>query len=252
MKQDIILENRHFQLTIGTDCKAKSLIHKASGQECLISGEESPLFSVTQPRPFNNEVKLAYPNKRTTFQANRIRRKGNKLIIGFEIIRYEAIVEVKEAHDYISFKLVDFLIHPGDFPTYMNIAGAPVEAFRILQLPVKDRTNFGQWLNVSWDDTVSVNVLATSPYAIIDSEKRKGFHIMTADAVSGVKVRGAEAALIVTGTDQLLDAIDRLEQDYDLPRGVQSRRSKQIRMSSYFPTCLNPDTVDAHIQYCKQ
>ena len=59
MNKDIILENSQLRLTVGPDCIAKSLIHKASGQECLAAGEDAALFSVTQERPFNNEVKLA-------------------------------------------------------------------------------------------------------------------------------------------------------------------------------------------------
>ena len=84
--QDVIIENEEFKLIVGGDCITKSLIHKPTGEECLAVGEEIALFSVTQERPYNNEVKLAHPNKRTTFQANRIKREGSKLIIGFEII----------------------------------------------------------------------------------------------------------------------------------------------------------------------
>lgn len=82
---DIILENSQFRLVVGSDCITKSLIHKATGQECLDTGETLALFSVTQPRPLNNEIKLAYPNKRTAFQANHIRQEDNRLIVGFEI-----------------------------------------------------------------------------------------------------------------------------------------------------------------------
>lgn len=252
MYSDIILENKHFRLTVGSDCVAKSLLHKATGQECLETGDDIPLFSVTQPRPYNNEIKLAYPNKRTTFQANRVRKEGDRLIVGFEIIHYEAEIALTVTDDYISFRLVGFIIHPGDFPSYMTTDTAPVESFRLLQLPVKNRTNFGQWLNVSWDADVAVNVLATSPYAIIDAEKRKNFKIFTADALREVKLQGTEAALIVTDTPHFMDAVDQLEQDYDLPRGVQSRRSKEIRQSQYLASWLNPDTVDQHIAYCKK
>lgn len=252
MNTDIILENRHFRLTVGSDCVAKSLLHKSSGQECLASGDEMPLFSVTQPRPYNNEIKLAYPSKRTTFQANRVRKEGNRLIVGFEIIHYEAEIELTVTDEYISFRCAGFIIPPDEFPSDMNVSGALVESIRLLQLPVRNRTNFGQWLNVSWDDDVAVNVLATSAYAIIDSEKRKNHRILTADALREVKLRGTEAALIVTDTPHFLDAVDKLEQEYNLPRGVQSRRSKEIRMSQYLAGWLNPDTVDEHIRYCKR
>lgn len=252
MCSDIILENQHFKLIVGTDCYPKSLLHKASGQECLDISVNIPLFSVTQPRPYNNEIKLAYPNKRTTFQANRLRREGNRLIVGFELIHYEAVVEIKETPDYISFRLEDFIIPPNAYPAYMKLSGAPVESFRLLQLPIKSRANFGQWLNVVWDDAVAVNVLATSPYEIIDSESRKNHRVLTADALREVKLKGTEAALIVSDTPHLLDAIDRLEQDYQLPLGVQSRRHREIRMSQYLAANLNPETVDIHIRYCKQ
>ncbi|MBQ3530124.1 MAG: hypothetical protein IJA47_06525 [Oscillospiraceae bacterium] len=247
---DIILENKHYRLVIGSDCVAKSLIHKPSGRECLATEKKMALFSVTQPRPYNNEIKLAYPNKRTTFQANRVRREGNRLIVGFELIHYEAEIEITEAQNYISFRLAGFIVPPGKFPSCMPTV--PVESFRILQLPVKNAANFGQWLNVSWDEDVAVNMLATSPYAIIDAEKNDGYRVMTADALQEVKLQGTEAALIVIDTPHFLDAIDRFEQDYNLPRGVQSRRRKEIRMSQYFAGYINPENVDRHIQYCKQ
>ena len=55
----IIIENPLFRLTIGEDCIAQSLVCKANGEECLVKDAKLPLFSVTQERPFNNEVKLA-------------------------------------------------------------------------------------------------------------------------------------------------------------------------------------------------
>lgn len=48
----IILENPQFRLVIGSDCIAKSLIHKKTGRECLDPEEKVALFSVT------NAIKL--------------------------------------------------------------------------------------------------------------------------------------------------------------------------------------------------
>ncbi|MEA4889418.1 MAG: hypothetical protein VB070_08135 [Clostridiaceae bacterium] len=248
--QDIIIENGFFKLVIGGNCLTKSLVHKPTGEECLAVGEEIALFSVTQERPFNNEVKLAHPNKRTTFQANRVRREGNKLIVGFEITPFEAVVEIKEAPAYIGFSLVDFIVHPTDYPGLV-MSPPPVAELRLLQLPIRNRENFGEWLNVSWDSKIAVNVLATSPYARIDSERRKGFRVMSADAVRDIKLKGTGAALIVSSADSLLDAIARVEEDYDLPRGVESRRSKMINVSAYWSGKVTPDNVDEHLKYAK-
>ncbi|MBP3437674.1 MAG: hypothetical protein J6K61_07215 [Clostridia bacterium] len=249
--EKIILENKSFALTLGADCVAESLICKANGEECLMPGKRISLFSVTQPRPFNNEVKLAHPNKRTTFQANRVRKEGDSLIVGFEITPFEAEIAVTVTDAYMVFTLKDFIIHPLDYD-WLNMTPPPVSEFRLIQLPVKNRERFGEWLNVSWDDNTTVNVLANNPYPRIDSERRDGYRLMTADALKGVKLKGCQAALIVSQTDKFLDAMDCLEEDYHLPHGARSRRSESINVSAYWGGNINPTNVDAHIAFAKK
>lgn len=247
---DIILENRSFQLTVGADAIVKSLLVKATGEECLASGTETALFSVTQERPFNNEVKLAHPNKRTTYQANRLRREGNRLIVNFEIVPVEAIIEIKESDCYMAFTLAGFNVQPEHYDN-LKMDKPPVAELRLLQLPVKNRAHFGEWLNVSWDEGAAVNVIATSPYAIIDSERRQGYRVMSADVRRELKLKNCTAALIATPAAALMDAIDTLERDYDLPRGVESRRGAKINASAYHSANVTPLNVDEHIHYAK-
>jgi len=249
---DIIIENRNFRLTVGSDCMSKSLVLKTTGEELLCTEERLSLFSLTEPRPFNNEIKLAHPNKRTVFQANSLQRDGNTLTVGFELIKFKALVEIKEADGYVSFTLKDFLVEPEHFHG-LAMTPPPVSEFRLLQLPVKDRENFGEWLNVSHDDNGAVNVLATDPFARIDSEKRKGFRIMYAEALKDIKLKRCSAALIVSDTDKLLDCIDSLEEDFGLPRGVRSRRSKHaINSSVYWVGDLNPGNIERHLHFAKK
>ncbi len=249
---DIILENVHCRLTVGADCIVKHLVIKETGEECLRQNENLALFSVTQERPFNNEVKLAHPNKRTTYQGNALRREGNRLIVGFELAPYEAVVTIKEADDYIAFEVSDFLLTEESYP-WLSMTTPPVAEFRMLQLPIADRENFGEWLNVSWDARAAVNVLGISPYATIDSERRNGYRILYADAIRGIRLKNCPAALIAAPTPKLLDCIDALERDYDLPRGVQSRRNvPTINASEFWTTWINPSNVDAHIAYAKK
>ncbi len=251
---DIIIKNRHFTLTFGEDCAAKSLLYTPEGKapiECLKDDEHTAMFSITEDRPYNNEIKLAYPNREITMQANRVRQEGNNLIVGFELVGFEAIVEVKTTDDYISFKFVDFIVKPEHFGN-LCMTPPPVAKFRMIQLPVANRERFGEWLNVMWDDEVAVNVLATCPEALVNGEVRKGYRIMSADAHRGIKLRGCEAALIVTSPDKLLDCIEKVEEDYDLPRGVASRRSGDINRSSFFVNDFYPTTVDKHIEYAKK
>lgn len=247
---DIIIENGKMRLTVGGDGITRSLVYKPSGEECLDTDQEIALISATQDRPFNNEVKLAHPNKRTTYQANWIRREGNRLTVGFEIVPFEAVLEIQEKPDYISFRLVDFIFDKSDYP--MPMSPPPVVEFRLLQLPVRNRANFGEWLNVSWDERIAVNVLSTSPWARIDSERRKGFRVMYADALRDVRLKGTEAALIVSSADGLMDAIEALEKDYGLPQGVASRRDDRINASMYWSADATPKNIDEHIAYMKK
>lgn len=249
--KEIIIENKHLRLVVGSDCVAKSLLCKDSGEECLMEGFQMPLFSVTQDRPFNNEIKLAYPCKHTTYQANRLRREGNKLIMGFEIAPYEAVVLIDEQPEYVNFSLEGFIVHEGDYG-HLTMDMPPATQFRLLQLPIKNRKNFGEWLNVSWDENTAINVLATAPQTIIDSELRGDHRIMYADVRSDIRMRGPGAALIVNAGEKVLDSIASMEEDFGLPKGVESRRSKDINASVYWVSNLCMDNVDEHIKLAKQ
>ena len=105
----ILLENDLCRLVLGEDAVPVSLRLKNGGEDLLSDAELRPFFSVTQERPFNNEVKLAHPNKRTAFPANRVSAaetpSGWMLTVGFELAPYEAVVEVIRAPRYLAFIL---------------------------------------------------------------------------------------------------------------------------------------------------
>ena len=249
-KIDIVIENPHFKLIVGSDCIAKSLIYKDSGEECLTGDTKLPLFSVTQERPFNNEIKLAYPCKRTTFQANCLRREGNQLIVGFQIAPYKAVVSITEQPEYVAFSLDRFIVGPEDYGD-LKMDMPPVEEFCLLQLPVTGRKHFGDWLNVSWDEKTAVNVLATAPETLVDADNRGDYRIMHAKVCKDIRLKGPGAALIVRDTEHLLDAIAAVEDDFGLPKGVESRRSAYINASIYWTNKISPKNVDEHIRFAK-
>ena len=85
----------------------KSLKLKATGEDLLYMRDQTPLFSETQPRSFNNEIKRVYPNARTTYQANRLRLDGDSIVVGFDISPYEARVKVTRTDNV--FTLAEFL-----------------------------------------------------------------------------------------------------------------------------------------------
>ncbi len=247
--EDIVIENEQVRLIISTDGTAESLVFKPTNEECLRLGENISLFSVTQERPYNNEVKLAHPNKKTTYRADTVYEVEDNLIVGFETIPYEAVIKVKVTPAYIGFSLEDFIVEEKDYN--VNITPPPVFEMCFLQLPVRNRDHFGEWLNVSWDENLSINILGTDPFARIDAEKRNGYRIMKADAVKEVKLRDVGAALIVCATENLLENIAQVEDDYQLPQGVKSRRNEKIKFSYYWSGNVNPDNVDQHLRYAK-
>jgi len=249
--KSIMIENRHFCLKLSENCVAESLVLKSNGEECLEPDNTVSFFTLTQNRPYNNEIKLTYPNKRTIFSANRVRREGDNLIVGFELVSFEAVVTVRETDDYIAFTLKDFIVKPSDFEGLM-MSPPPVSEFRLIQLPVKPKPHFGKWLNVMWDEKSAVNVLSVSPHARIDSELRKDCRILTADAIRGIKLKGCTAALIACDSQKLLDCIDTLEHDYNLPLGVESRRNGKINISAYWGDDITPENIDEHLAYVKK
>lgn len=250
----IVLENEVFRLAVGKDVVAKSLIVKATGEECLAKAEPVPLFTATQDRPFNNEIKLIHPNKRTVYPACSLRRDGEFLIVGFPHRMYEAKVKVKLAPSYMAFELVDFICERKTTYDYLKMDIPPVTSFRVLQLPVADRLYFGDWLNASWDEKAAVCVAGASPHPDVDYGKRLGWKILFAELHSGIRLRGGCAALIAApGKEAFLDAMDAFERDFGLPRGVAARRSEVIKepilhLAGFFA----PEMIDEILVYAKR
>ena len=251
-KDCIVLETETFRLTLGSDAVARSLVIKETNEEMLVKGAGVPLFSVTQDRPFNNEIKLEHPNTRTIYRADSLSWDGERLTVGFDTAPYEAVVKVDKGAGYLRFTLEDFICEPDDYG-HLALDVPPVAEFRILQLPVKERENFGEWLNAMWDDKSAVCVAGCDPWSLIWHEDRNGGRILSADLYSGKKLRGGSAAIIASGgKEPFLDAMDQFEADLDLPRGVQSRRSPMLNRSIYWTSDATPQNIDKHIEIARK
>lgn len=247
--ESIILENLEMRLEITSAGVARSLIHKASGQECLMQDLDIPMFNVTQYRPYDNELQLAYPADETEFPAAQVRRQGDKLLVEFALVGYQALIGVKITDAYIGFHLEKLTYH--GYTSLRTKRETPIDEALLVQLPVKERKNLGEWLNVMWDEDVAVNLLATGPGTRIQAKPRHGYHLFHAGAVAEVQLEGVGAALITTSTSHLLDRIASVEEDYQLPAGVRSRRSKEYSYSYYEASTITPQDADRHIHYAK-
>ena len=248
----IVFENEAFRLEIGTNAVARSLVVKATGEEMIDASDGLAMFSVTQERPFNNEIKLMWPNKRTTYPANRARCDGDRLVVGFETAPYEAVVGVNAGSGYVAFELKGFNCPHQQKYGWLCMDVPPAVRFRVLQLPVKIRENVGDWLNVVWDGRAAVAVVGADPYAEVDHERRAGCEVLYADLARGLKLKGGRAAIVAgAGRDGFLAAMDGFERDFNLPRGVQSRRDPRLNASIYWTGDINPNNVDEHIAMAK-
>lgn len=248
-KDALIIENEQMKLVISKDGYAESLICKADQKELLEEGKKTPLCTITQERPYQNEIKLAYPTKETTFKSNSVRREGDKLIAGFELIPWEAVIDLKITSSYIGFTIEDFRLTVKDYGISMDEPA--ISEMWFLQLPVKNLTHFGDWLNVVWDDNRAVSIIATDPYARIECDAEDGFRILKAGVEDKVRLKGAGAALIACPADKLLDNIAVIENDFNLPHGVNSRMNELYNASYYWAYDVVPGNVDQHIKFAK-
>lgn len=249
-RDQVVLENGEMRLVLEANACASSLVHKPTGQECLARGISIPAFTLTQYRPYNNELQLACPAKVTAFPADAVRREGDYLIVNFGIVGYEARIKLNITDAYISFTLENLVYsNPAKFG---DTAKYPVDELCLLQLPLKPRKNYGDWMNVLWDDKVAVNLLGADPFAKIDGAKNHDHFLFSASSVGDVKLEGVGAALITTATGKLLDRVAAVEKDFNLPNGADSRRCPEYRWS-YYEIMGGPlKDIDRHIAYAKQ
>ena len=247
--EDVVIENAAMRLVIGADGVARSLVHKATGEECLATKVPTPICAITQYRPYDNENFLIYPAKPRIFPANRVERRGDRLYVEFEDTYDIAVIRLDIRDDYIGFSLerVDYGIE-----AYGVKRQTEIDEFALLQLAVRPRKHFGEWLNVVWDDRTAVNLLGTHPGTRIDAYPGEDAMTFYAGLDARVGLFGPGAALVVSSREGLLPAIEQVEQDYDLPRGVESRRDPNYRCSYYSLRGVTPQNIDAHIEYARR
>ncbi len=246
---DIVIENADFRLAIAGDGTARSLIEKTSDQECLVAGEKLPAFSITQYSPLDiGQLGLLYPADAKTFGARMVRRDGDLLQVAFAGVPYEVAIRLKVARHYVAFTVEQVRMEGKAWEDFEGVK-SPIEEMVLLQLPLRERANFGSWLNVMWDDEVAVNLLAADPWCHISSDARCGYRLVRASTEDRVKTTGVKAVLIAAPTQMLIDRLAEVENDFGLPRGAESRRRKEYKYSYYWAEGVTPETIDMQIEY---
>ncbi len=247
---DVVIENAAFRLVIGGDGIARSLVEKQSGQECL-ADSHTPAFSMTQYAPLAGQLILLWPADAKTLDAREVRREGDLLVVSFAGVPHQVAIRLKVTAGYMAFT-VEQARTKGQGWRPSDLDKTPIEDLVFLQLPIRERKHFGQWLNVVWDDEVAVNLLAVNPWCRVDAQPRGGYRILRAGAEERVKTLGVSVALIAAPTSEMLDRVADVENDFNLPRGVESRRRKDHRYSYCWASRATPGNIDRHIAYARQ
>ena len=246
---DVMIENESFRLVLSDAGCATSLVSKETGEECLAKGVKMPFCTLTQYRPYDNENFLTHPAKPTVYPANRIVREGDRLVVEFDGTADVAYIAIKTAPDYVGFVLerLDFKI--ADFGIKRK---TETDEFALVRLPIARREHFGEWLNVMWDDRTAVTLLGDAPETRADAFPREdGAYEFYAGMENRVKLEGCGAVLVVSRKDRLLDVIGRVERDYGMPNGAETRQKVGTTASFYWSNCITPENVDRHIAAAK-
>lgn len=245
----IIFENGSVSFVAGKNGKALSLYDKENKEE-LLADSDTPLFCVSQDRFFDNEMKLIHPSRKETIYSDSIRYENGSLIVGFSPLPYEARIDIYFKNGYFVFTLADFLFPENAYGGIL-IARPPAVSLRFLNLHLKNRKYFGEWLNVCHDDRTAVAVMGTAPHTFIGHESTRDGKLLFAEARKGILFKGCSAVLIVSDRSRFLDIVEAFEDDFGLPQGVKSRRSNKINASAYFVSDAVPDNIDEHLTYAR-
>lgn len=246
---DIVIENDELRLSLADDGTVRGLIHKPSGLECLQPGVNAPVCVITQYRPYDNENFLMFPAKPRSFPARKVQMAGDTLLVEFHDTYDIAKILVDVKPEYISFNLVDRDYRIEDYGVKRK---TELDEFTLMQLPLKPRKNFGEWLNVVWDDSVAVALVGTAPTTFIDSRVERDNITLLAQTHTAVKLYDSGAALFVTRPDSVLTRMGEIEADYDMPRGVMSRLSDDYPKSYYELRDVTLDNIDRNIELARK
>jgi len=245
---DIVIENEVMKLVINSKGYAESLIHKTTGEELLAHETMVPLCEITflRRRAMRwTEGKGDHPakcekNTEHRIYSNSVKKQGDELLVEFEGIKDTLILGLDNTDNYLGFLIKDWVGHRG------------FQTLKFFQLPVKEKEHFGDWINVMWDENVAAGILATDPCVHIQDERRNGCRVLNATAYDEIKIENIGVALVVSETGNLLDHIDKMEEDYGLPRGVMNRREERYADSYFWAKDPNVLNIDQNIRLTKQ
>jgi hypothetical protein len=219
--EEFVFETGAVRLVIGSDGMAASLVEKSNGKQRL-SPERLAFAAIRKGGQL--------------FPASAFARRAAGFHVTFGTSGVEADYRITAQRDYILVELLDF-------------QGTGIEEVRLAQLRTP-LANAGGLLGARWDDdfTVSVSGLSERVNARVEGP------VAVASVYPEFGVRGERVAIIAAPTPRFLDAVQKVERDFQIPSprigGKWAKESDDAR-TSYLFTDLTETNVDETIRYAR-
>lgn len=241
-----VFQTDDLRLEIGPDGLVRSLIARPDGRELLARPE--PVAQVYCGGQWVYETAWTYSNTLPpVYQggracpASRVESVGDRLTLRFEQAGVTAIYKVTSRPRYLALELVE-------------LEGRDVHHIDLLRLTLKRPPYLGTWLNTAYDDRFGVCLCAGNLSADAQMEPHPDRVTLKATAERASGLRGATAVLLGCREPQarLLDAMETVERDLQLPPGVAMRRSPLVRYSYLWAATPTPQNIDRYVDWAKR
>lgn len=244
----LTFETNHLRLEISADGQVRSVRSKPDNVEYAELDSACPaamIFRGGRREPVK-EGKYAAATGPWTYRggdhlpATAASRSGDLVTFEFGACGAKVICRVREKSDYLAFELV-------------KMDGAGFDRVEFLRLNLRRLSCLGEWMGAVYDDRFGICLCGANPETDIQPVPGAREVLMTAAAESGVSLHGPTAILFACPAPRsgLLEIMDRVEQDFQLPRGVANRRSPVQRLSYLWAGDPTPQNIEEFIRYAK-
>lgn len=207
----VVFENDKFVLIINNKCIVRSLINKSNGEECINTDIKLPLITITKRGLIDKESNFNH----ITFAASKLSKTGNFLIVEFDMISIQIIIEAEIYTDYINFKIKKILQDRKNSLGFKDIYSTL--EIRILQLPISKELNADDKFKGCFKGRkTSIFMLSTSPRTVVNSECMGKLKFVYAYCCGQMDIYGCSAAIVVANTENLLSITNKIQRDFSL------------------------------------
>lgn len=205
-----------------------------------------PVATITQYRPYPNELQLSRPTAPTVFLPTGLELiNSSTIVLRFSQLSITVRIKVRQERGYVVFTLDGI-----QSPT-ARTAEEIIDELAFLNVPIVGASARGDWLNTVQVGDFSIGLLGLSPETFVNTRPLGDKDLLAARAMRLSRLEGA-AALFAARKSEVLDVIARIEREYHLPRGVESRQSDLYRYSYVGVYGVDPTNVDDYVSYAKR